>query len=224
MEHSRDGDGRRFWVTCRRGSFVDLHSTEPRKKMLDTCGVPFASQGGGEQGPDMEAKKLFAGRTEMKVLTSPWKMAVDTRENIPWRYESVIIGTGSAARLLQIELIPTTLKSGDYSIVGLENRISIERKSKEDCYGTIGRGRNRFIKELGRLNQLDFAAVIIEAEWSDLIQNPPKRSRVAPSSINGSIIAFQQRFPFVHWWFLPGRYVASKIAYKILDRFYSDNH
>lgn len=153
----------------------------------------------------------------------PWTMVIDTREQLPYDFDDVVIGAGKDRRLLALNKVVRKLDSGDYSIKGLENKVAIERKSKEDCYGTIGKGRQRFIRELERLNEMDFAAVVVESEWLDLIRNPPPRTEMTPASVNGSIVAFQQRFPGVHWWFLPGRYVASKQCWKILDRFFCDH-
>lgn len=148
----------------------------------------------------------------------------DTRENQPWLFEGMTVGVGRSVRPVQVDTIENKLDAGDYSIAGLEHQISIERKSKIDCYQTITRSRERFIRELARLGELQFSAVIVECEWSDLMLNPPARSRAYPSSINGSIVALQQRFPKTHWWFLPGRYVASKQCYKILWRWWEDHY
>ncbi len=158
-----------------------------------------------------------------KEYECPWTLTVDRREQTPWLFEDLMIGTGDSKKKLILPKTFGTLKQGDYSIQGMADQIAIERKSKSDLYGTIGSGRSRFVRELGRLDTLKFAAVIIEAEWLDCINNPPERAKMTPASINGSIVAWQQRFTRVHWWFLPGRYVASKQCWKILHRFWEDN-
>jgi len=45
------------------------------------------------------------------------------------------------------------------------------------------------VKELGRLDSMKWAAVIIECEWYDAMKNPPGRSGMKPSMIDGSINA-----------------------------------
>ena len=55
-------------------------------------------------------------------------VAVDTREQKPYRFQRSEV---------------KTLQSGDYSIVGLEDRIAIERKTKTDAYAPLGQGRAR---------------------------------------------------------------------------------
>lgn len=159
----------------------------------------------------------------MKEFICPWELIYDTREATPWLFEDIIVGTGDQKKQLVLNKNRGHLKSGDYSIVGMADQIAVERKSKADLYGTIGAGRDRFVRELGRLNAMKFAAVIIEAEWLDCISKPPERAKMTPASVNGSIIAWQQRFTRIHWWWLPGRYVASKQCWKILNRFFEDN-
>lgn len=154
----------------------------------------------------------------MKILIPKWTLIVDNREQAPWSFEDITIGTGKSMKQLKLTIENGTLPTGDYSIKGFESQVAIERKSKEDLFGTLSRGRDRFIQELARLNEMKFAAVLIEAEWYDCMMNPPLRSRLAPVSMNGMTIAFAVRFSNVHWFWLPGRYLASKIAFKILDR------
>ena len=84
-------------------------------------------------------------------------IAVDTREQKPYRFER-----------FEVKTLPT----GDYSIVGLEDRVAIERKTKSDAYSTIGRGRARFESELERLARLSYAAIVIESSLTDFLQAP----------------------------------------------------
>ena len=160
--------------------------------------------------------------SKRKLLTPPWILIIDNREQIPWLFESLTIGTGKSKKELLLPIEHGTLPAGDYSIKGLESKVAIERKSKDDLFSTLSRGRERFIKELVKLSKMDYAAVIVEAEWADCMTNPPERSRLAPVSLNGMIVAWQIRYPRVHWWFLPGRYIASKQAFKLLDRFHTE--
>jgi DNA excision repair protein ERCC-4 len=119
------------------------------------------------------------------------------------------------------QVITGTLKSGDYSIQGYENQVSVERKSLIDAFGTFGNGRHRFEAELKRLSEYRFAAVVIEADWQTIIKNPPWRSKLLPKTVLASVIAWQMRFN-VHFWACPDRNFAEKLTYRILDRFYRD--
>jgi len=105
-------------------------------------------------------------------------VAIDTREQKPYRFP-------------QFEV--KTLTTGDYSIVGLEDRIAIERKSKEDAYSSLGQGRARFERELERLSRFDYAAIVIEASLPDFLQ-APAFSQMNPKSATGSILAWSVKY------------------------------
>ena len=49
------------------------------------------------------------------------------------------------------------LATGDYSIEGLENDITIERKSMSDAFGTFGGGRDRWLREMSRMKTFQSA-------------------------------------------------------------------
>jgi DNA excision repair protein ERCC-4 len=114
-----------------------------------------------------------------------------------------------------------TLATGDYSLKGFESRITIERKSLSDAFGTFGRGRRRFQLELERMVGYQFAAVVIESDWETILRRPPARSRLHPQTVLASVIAWSQRFR-VHFFTCPDREFAERFTYRLLDRFYRD--
>lgn len=105
-------------------------------------------------------------------------VAVDTREQRPYRFPRFEV---------------KTLAAGDYSIVGLEDRIAVERKTKSDAYSSFGRNRTRFLKELERLSQLEYAAIVIEASLPDFLRAPPF-SQMNPRSAVRSVIAWSVEY------------------------------
>lgn len=115
-----------------------------------------------------------------------------------------------------------TLVSGDYSLKGLTDQISIERKSLPDAFSTFGQGRERFERELSRLSQMRFAAVMIEAPWEQIILQPPRRSKLNPKTIHASIVAWQIRYRTIHFWDCPNRIFAERTTYRLLKRFWDD--
>lgn len=80
---------------------------------------------------------------------------VDTREQAAWD-------------LSPMQIVSKGLDVGDYSIVGLESVIAIERKSLPDFVMCCGSERERFQRELDRLRGWPVHAVIIEASWGEL--------------------------------------------------------
>ena len=141
---------------------------------------------------------------------------IDTREQSPYTFE-IIDPTP--------ETIIRKLKTGDYSIDRFEDRIAIERKTLSDLYGSLGgkksTRRDRLEREMKRMCDMDFAAVIVEADWKTIIKNPPSRSKLKPVSVLATIIAWMQRYG-VHWLTCPNRTFAEKATHRILDRWYRD--
>ena len=172
------------------------------------------------------ARRRLARRTTPDaVAVAPFTVLIDTREQLPWDFAGIKADAaqgGPAGGNLVVPVAGGTLGAGDYSIHGHGGRVAVERKSLADLFGTIGQGRDRFERELERLNGLEFAAVIVEAELSEAKLNPPSYSQVQFKTVTRSAIAWQQRFKGVHWCWLPGRYAAMVWAYRVLERWWKD--
>lgn len=111
----------------------------------------------------------------------------DTREQAPYLF------TG-----YEVDVEPSTLPVGDYSLPGFEDRVSIELKSLDDLIGCLTVGRDRFERELARGRAYDFFVVVVEASLVD-VYNGKYQSAMAPQSALQSLVAFQVRYriPFV---------------------------
>jgi len=105
-------------------------------------------------------------------------VAVDTREQRPYPFPRCEV---------------KALKTGDYSIVGLESQIAIERKTKKDAYASLGRGRARFERELERLSRFDYSAIVIESSLPEFL-HPPSFSRLHPKAAVNSLIAWTVKY------------------------------
>lgn len=150
---------------------------------------------------------------------TPYTVIVDTREQRPFEFSRPL----RVARLRKhFTVVSTrgTLPTGDYSLVGHESRIAIERKSLSDLFGTLGQGRERFTRELVRLAAIPHAAIVVEAEWSQIFLSPPRHSQLSPRTIFMSVVSWQIQFPNVHWWFLPSRDVAEACTIRLLDSYW----
>jgi ERCC4-type nuclease len=157
-----------------------------------------------------------------ETITAEFTIAIDHRERLPFAFTGIHADARQGRRLIEVGTQVKHLRSGDYSILGMEDQISIERKSLVDTYGTLGQARLRFQRELYRLSQLQWAAVVVEADWTAILTQPPERSRLLPKTIFRSVIAWQMRYPNVHWWLCPGREFAEATTYRLLERWYRD--
>jgi len=130
---------------------------------------------------------------------------IDTREQTPFEFHTGV--TESA-----------TLPTGDYTIKGLERFITIERKSLPDLMASISRDRERFEKELHRMQGYKKRAVIVEGEYSRIVKGQYK-SKMSNAAAIATLGAFQQRYnvPF-HFC---GEHGAI-FCYSLLKGFYKD--
>lgn len=137
---------------------------------------------------------------------------IDTREQRPFTFDAI----NPAPKTLI-----TTLKTGDYSVLGYEGKVCVERKSLKDLFGSCGNGRSRFENEIMRMAEFEYAAIVAECDWQSILRCPPRHSQLLPKTILASVIAWQQRFG-VHFWACPNRAFAEKLTYRILERYYRD--
>jgi len=138
---------------------------------------------------------------------------IDSREQRPFTFQNI--------KPDPPETVIQGLSTGDYSVIGLENNVCVERKSMADLFGSVGKGRARFEREMQRLSAFDYAAIVVESDIQKWFMNPPVRSKMNPKSVFRTVIAWSQRYN-VHIWPMWDRQAAEKITYLILKRFYDD--
>jgi len=89
-----------------------------------------------------------------------------------------------------------TLPVGDYGVRGFSDwsnpAFIVERKSLGDLIGSLTFGRERFWKELEKMRQFRFAALVIEADRTDIEQHV-YRSAATPESVFQSLTAIMVR-------------------------------
>jgi len=119
-------------------------------------------------------------------------------------------------------VIYKALKTGDYSIEGYEDRITIERKSLIDLFGSTGQGRERFEREFERLSKFEYAALVIEAGLGDIFKNPPAHSRMNPKAVFHTLISWSVYYG-VHVWTAPDRTFSEKLTYYLLEKWWKKN-
>ena len=164
-------------------------------------------------------------RVSDRPLVVPFTVLADDRECAAgWRFVGLRADSRNSYRPLAISVRYTRLLTGDYTIEGLEHLVAIERKSLVDLFGSLANSRDdkrrdRFKAEHERMSQLAFAAVIIEADWSTILQHPPANSQLDPASVLGTAVSWQQRYG-VHWEAAGGRQLAEERTFRHLRMFW----
>lgn len=137
---------------------------------------------------------------------------IDTREQTP-----VVLNP--------LKTVSGTLATGDYSVLGLEHVIAVERKSLQDLIGCVGRDRERFDKEVQRLLAYPTRALVVEGYWID-IELQKYRGQVKPMAAIGSLLGWMaQGLPVImagdHE--RAGRYIA-RMLFTAARRRYEENY
>ena len=85
------------------------------------------------------------------------------------------------------------LDVADYSVAGLQHLIGCERKSLADLVVCCGSERDRFVRELERLQGRRFRCVVVEAALAE-IEAGGWRGRITPNVVLGSIASWSARY------------------------------
>ena len=62
------------------------------------------------------------------------------------------------------------LEAGDYSVLGLEDVVCVERKNLDDLAKSLITDRERFLKAVRRMEELPLAVVVVEGSLEDIAQ------------------------------------------------------
>jgi len=100
---------------------------------------------------------------------------VDTREQVPYAFDSR-------------QVVRQALPAGDYSVVGFETSVAVERKTLEDFVHSVIRDRERFKKELAKLAAFPYACVVVEASLPDVL-SARYPSGAHPHSVFGAAVS-----------------------------------
>jgi DNA excision repair protein ERCC-4 len=92
------------------------------------------------------------------------------------------------------------LRTGDYSIEGLQDRVVVERKSTTDLVSTLVHDWLRFVKQLRRMAAMDVAVIAVEATPAD-IHDKKYMGDANPASVMGKChaILLDYGVPVLFW-------------------------
>lgn len=130
-------------------------------------------------------------------------LVIDSREQTPLFLDHPPKG---------LVMVRDTLEVGDYSIRGFEGKIAVERKTIPDLLNCLGNDRERFKRELEKLQGYNWASIVVEGAESELYQYQDF-SLMHPESVRQSMASIEIRHN-VHFFY--GR--RADIERWVLDR------
>jgi len=102
-------------------------------------------------------------------------IVIDTREQRPLLFSD------------RVQTVRATVPSGaDYTVLGHESEIGIERKSLDDLVGSLTANRARFARSLVKLRERQWRLILIEAPLTAMLAGW-YHSKVNPSALLGSV-------------------------------------
>ena len=127
------------------------------------------------------------GSSITKLIPKP-VIIVDSREQTPYEFAGFKNWIGGITRC--------KLDFGDYSVVGMESLIRLERKSLSDLITTLMQNRERFFKECKGLARFRHAAILVEATYEDVksYYDESLCTSAHPNAVSGSLDALEARY------------------------------
>lgn len=147
----------------------------------------------------------------------PFRVIYDHREDAGlWRFPE------------GLQLVRSTLKTGDYTIEGFESLFTIERKAADDAIGSITEGHARFQAEHERMSEMvasgGFACVIVESSLDEICRAMDTSFAFGERRSSGSnMLGIVATWPFAYrvpWHFAGSRQTAENLALRIMEKSY----
>ncbi len=134
---------------------------------------------------------------EGRAVVREWKIPkpvvlVDTREQQPYSFVQLHPNWIGGLKF-------QTLKTGDYSVEGMESLLALERKSMTDAIQSTMSGRERFIRSCERLAKFRWKAILIEATYEEMksyyrAQDEDLLTEAHPNAVCGTYDAIEAKF------------------------------
>jgi DNA excision repair protein ERCC-4 len=156
-------------------------------------------------------------RIKQPTTTCPFTILVDGREKAPYRFTGLTTDAVDGKRPIIVPTEWAHLKTGDYAIQGIEDLVTVERKSMADLFSTLAQHRERFEREHERMAEFRRAVVVIEAMWWEIINFPPERSKLNPKTVFRTALSWHVRYG-VPWITLEDRRLAEVYTFRFLQK------
>jgi hypothetical protein len=181
---------------CRKGTF-DLF--EPLEEDVVKCPVP----------PPHSPLQV---RQKGKAIHVPKPtVIIDSQEHAGYRFERFsnwFAGT-----------IHKRLPVGDYTILGMEEEVIVERKTVPDLVSSIIQDRKDFIEKCERLSKFKKKCLVVEGSLSD-VKTPYEDSQAHPNAVFGSLLAAQERWG-IPVYFLDDLLLAEEFVASMLSKYHA---
>ncbi len=154
----------------------------------------------------------------MRTVESPFTVVVSSLEQARYFFTGLKPDSDQKGDLLIVPTEYRHLRTGDYSIKGLEEYVTVERKTVNDILQTLSSGRDRFEREHQRMSEMTYAAVVIESTLPEML-NTVHAHGVSPKTAVRTWLSWEQKFG-VPWHWVGDRRLSEVITYRLLEKFW----
>jgi hypothetical protein len=181
---------------CRKGTF-DLF--EPLEEDVVKCPVP----------PPHSPLQV---RQKGKAIHVPKPtVVIDSQEHRGYRFERFSNWFAGA--------IHKRLPIGDYTLLGMEEEVIVERKTVPDLVNSIIQDRKDFIEKCERLSKFRKKCLVVEGSLND-VKTPYEDSQAHPNAVFGSLLAAQERWD-IPVYFLDNFVLAEEFVASMLSKYHA---
>lgn len=151
----------------------------------------------------------------------PFTILCDGQEKAPYRFDGFHADAALKSRPMVVRVDWAHLETGDYSILGWQKHVTVERKSLKDLYATLGQHRDRFEREHERMAGLGAgnSCIVIEASWDEILTRPPRQSLLNPKTVFRTFLSWSQRYA-VPWYAMGDRRLAEITTFRFLEKWW----
>lgn len=157
-----------------------------------------------------------------KPLTVPFTILVSGAEQARYWFTGINGDAKDKNRPLVVNTEWAHLKTGDYTVQGMEERVTVERKSVEDLLQTLAHGRDRFKREHERMAEMECACVMIEGTWPEILAGDFDHGVSAKVAFR-TWLSWSMDFG-VPWYAVGPRRLAEVMTFRFLQKFWEKNH
>lgn len=152
-------------------------------------------------------------------MSKRYKVLVDSREKEKYRYTFPESNYSSGS-------IVMTLPTGDYTLVGFEDQLCIERKRSVQELST-NLHEDRFYRELERMQTYKWSYLLLEFSLADLYSYPEganlppnvrSKIKVTGSYLMKKVVEVMTTYPYVQFLFCGNQYHAYVMCIAIMKR------
>jgi len=181
---------------CKKGTFENF---EPLVEDFDRSPVP------------PPRTPLRVRQNERTVRIPKPTVVIDSAEHMGYTFERFTNWFSGSIR--------KRLVAGDYTILGMEEEVAVERKTVPDLVRSIIQERKDFIEKCEALSALRKKCIAIEGSATSL-KTPYEDSQAHPNAVYGSLLAAQERWD-IPVYFLDNFLLAEEFVASMLSKYHA---